>query len=92
MHPNVGCGETPLSVLALSVADAVFTDSDPHEDLHKLLFNGPGFVLGLPMWIQEPEGDEADFLMQVNEGPCGTNLGDAGSLYVFSTHTVFQCL
>ncbi len=83
---------SPIAVLPLDVPMEVFEKSDdaPFKEIHKMLFNAAGHVLGEPFWIQGDEGGD-DFVMQINEGLAELNLGDCGSLYVFDSGTVFQC-
>ncbi|AKT37602.1 WGR domain-containing protein [Chondromyces crocatus] len=83
----------PIAVVALDVPTDLFRRSkEPSVAmLRKMIFNAAGHVLGEPLWIQEEEGGDGAWVMQVNESLSEANTGDAGSLYVYTRGTTFQC-
>jgi hypothetical protein len=86
---------TPLSVVPIEVPFAIFDEAAKRDDprtkeIGGLVFNRPGYVLGEPMFIQEPE-DGGTFVMQLAERVADLNLGDSGSLYVFESGSFMQC-
>lgn len=89
---------SPVAVLPLDVPFDVFlydvAEKEPIlSEIRSLLFNRPGYVLGEPMFIQgEEEADGSGaFLFQLSESMGDLNLGDSGSLYVFSGGCFMQC-
>lgn len=89
---------SPVAVLPLEVPAAVFDTDESREDvvlkdIRNLVFNRPGYALGEPMYIQGDEEGEGrgTFLFQLSESMGGLNLGDCGSLYVFTGGSFMQC-
>ena len=89
---------SPIAVIPLQIPRAAFDSaSSSHspqiKEIRSLLFNRPGWALGEPIYIQsEEDGDFlGSFLFQLSERMGDLNLGDSGSLYVFSGGTFMQC-
>ena len=87
---------TPITVMPIDIPSRLFDHQACIEDLalkelRSLIFNRPGYVLGEPMFIQEEEGPDVSFVMQLSERVGDLNLGDSGSLYVFEGATFMQC-
>lgn len=89
---------SPVAVLSIDVPAHVFdydaSSKDPVlKEIRSLLFNRPGYALGEPMFIQDEEESfgSGAFLFQLSESLGDLNLGDSGSLYVFSGGSFMQC-
>lgn len=65
-------------------------DAEPLEELRDLLDTAPGYVGGGPIWLQAPEHD-GPYIGQFNEGLLDVNLGDAGTMYIFTDTAFWQC-
>jgi hypothetical protein len=93
-QPNRGEDERPIAVVGIDVPSACFdrTNDRTLASIRAAIFGAAGQVLGLPLWIQgEDEEVSGEFVLQVNPGLADVNLGDLGSLYVFTEGTAFQC-
>lgn len=51
----------------------------------------PGYVLGQPIWLQEADQWDDDFILQFDESFVPVNLGDNGVMYVHKNGGDFQC-
>jgi len=89
-------GGHPIWVVPVDVPTDIFDDQATYADedldaMKVIVFNRPGWILGKPIYIQEEEGEEDQFLMQLSSSIGNLNLGDSGCLYVFEDSCFMQC-
>jgi len=82
--------QVPTNIFYMSYSEETNDQTLDLKDIRKKVFNAPAYVLGEPIWIQEPE-DLGDFYMQFDDRFGDMNLGDSGVMYVFAQDAFWQC-
>lgn len=61
------------------------------RNIRRAIYNLPGHVIGKPIWLQEADRGNEDFILQFSESLAPVNLGDSGIMYVFRDGGHWQC-
>lgn len=82
-----------ILVAAIEIPTEAF-DANANHDLLKgikdAIFNAPAYVLGSPIWLQDPE-HTGTFIAQFDKKFANINLGDMGVMYLFADTAFWQC-
>lgn len=91
---------TTFEVVPVEVPAEVFLDPyerDPGErdpvveKIRQEVYQAPGRAGGEPIWVQEEQYPDGEFLFQFDEQFADINLGDMGVMYVYRETAFWQC-
>ncbi|MEM7183523.1 MAG: hypothetical protein AAF518_21625 [Spirochaetota bacterium] len=64
---------------------------DRIQDVYDAIYTSPAFAGGAPLWLQFPDMEADDFILQFDERFANINLGDMGIMYIGEKKCFFQC-